>query len=317
MDHTIKQQIMASLEEYMQHFGLSANEAAKKAGINPAYLSNMRQGKYSMTSTSGPSVEIADKYFEAIARLTGYSLVKNYWQTVPTPQFKHILATLEGAKELGLTSVLVGETGSGKTYTCNVFARNYPIDCWIITVGSQDNLGDLLEKITDKLSMPTEKTKGRTLRSVAAKLRRMRADGLRPMLIFDEAEYMKQPALCNMKELYDNLNGVASIVMIGTEQLIRNIDKMRKKNRDGIPQLYRRIKFGILHLQPIDRTFKQFLNEILNASLDVNVIRFLRDNCENYGELHDVLVPAMREADRTGHPVTENLIRTMLNLPNL
>jgi hypothetical protein len=87
---------------------------------------------------------------------------------------------------------------------------------------------------------------------------------------------------------------------------------MRKKDKDGIPQLYRRIKFGIRTLPSIDRSFKQFLNgEISNAK----VVTFLRQNCDNYGELHDVLVPALREADRTGQPLTENLIRTMLNLP--
>jgi hypothetical protein len=117
--------------------------------------------------------------------------------------------------------------------------------------------------------------------------------------------------------MYDNLYGIAALVLIGTEQLIRNIEKMRKKNRDGMPQLYRRIKFGILHLPIIDRTFKSFLNAFVGAELPDSVVTFLRENCENYGEIHDVLVPALREADRLGQPITENLIRTMLNMPKL
>ena len=104
------------------------------------------------------------------------------------------------------------------------------------------------------------------------------------------------------------------MVLIGTDQLNAHLDKLRKKNKDGIPQLYRRIKFGIRILPSIDRSFKQFLNGITS---DVKVIAFLREHCDNYGELHDVLVPALREADRSGEPLTENLIRTMLNMPNL
>ncbi|MDV7397145.1 hypothetical protein RZS08_37440, partial [Arthrospira platensis SPKY1] len=127
------------------------------------------------------------------------------------------------------------------------------------------------------------------------------------------AEYMKQPALCNLKELYDALHGIAGLVLLGTEQLSRNIDKMRRKNRDGIPQLYRRIKFGYRPLSNIDRNFRQFLTD---RGYSTDVVKFVRENCENYGELHDVLVPALREADRSGQPLSVAMIRTMLNLPN-
>lgn len=316
MKQEIKQQIIESLEAYMEHHGISANDVAKKTGVNASYLSNMRAGNFTVLSGTN-QVAIADKYFENIAKLIGHNLVKVYGQRVATPQLKRIIASLEGAKEMGYTSVLIGETGSGKTFTVDIFARSYPLDCFVVTVGSQDNMGDLLDKIAEKIGITTEKTKSRTLRAITRKMKSMRSDGLRPMLIFDESEYMKQPALCNLKEMYDHLYGVAALVLIGTEQLIKNIEKMRRKNRDGMPQLYRRIKFGILHLPLIDRSFKYFLNDFLNAELPDEVVRFVRENCENYGEIHDVLVPAMREADRLGQPITENLIRTILNMPKL
>ena len=115
-----------------------------------------------------------------------------------------------------------------------------------------------------------------------------------------------------MKELYDGLIGCCSIVMMGTPQLLRNIDIMRKKDKPGIPQFYRRVKFGIRVLPDIDKSFKLFLNGI-----DANLKKFLQDNCDNYGELHDVLVPAMREADRLGEPLTETLVRKILNMPEI
>jgi hypothetical protein len=138
-------------------------------------------------------------------------------------------------------------------------------------------------------------------------------NGLSPMLILDESENMKLNVLCAMKELYDNLNGVCSLVMLGTDQLLIKLDRMRKKNKTGIPQLYRRIKFGIRMLQPIDRSFKHFLKTI--GIDDPAIVRFLRENCENYGELHDVLVPSMREAERTNELLTENFIRKIFNMP--
>ena len=298
----------------MTQHNMSATDVAKKSGVSGSYISNLRQGNYTVAAGAGNSVEIADKYFESLAELIGYKLTKTYWEPVGTAQLKRVIATLQDAREFGYTNVIIGSTGCGKTYVANMFAQSFPMDVFIVTVGSQDNIGDLLEKVCDRLHIAIEKTKSRTLRAIARKMRDMKREGLKPTLIFDESEYMRQPALCNMKELYDNLNGVASIVLMGTDQLIRHIDKLRKKDKDGIPQLYRRIKFGIRPLPAIDRTFKQFLNAF---AIDPAIGKFIRENCENYGELHDVLVPALREADRTGQPLTENLIRTMLNMPNL
>jgi hypothetical protein len=132
------------------------------------------------------------------------------------------------------------------------------------------------------------------------------------MIAFDEAEYMKQPTLCSMKELYDELYGICAIVIIGTEQLLSNIEIMRKKAKTGIPQFYRRIKFGIVNLPMINREFNDFLNGV-----EPKLKTFLQENCDNYGELHDVLVPAMREADRLGEPLTELLVRKILNMPEI
>lgn len=313
MKNEAKNQIISELEAFLSTHNMSANAFAKKSGVNPAIISSLRGGSSTISAGNGKEVEIADKYYTMIAETIGMTLTNNYWEVVPTAQMQRILATLEDAKEFGYTNVVIGETGCGKTFVCNLFSKNNPVDLFMVTVGSSDNISDLLEKLIDALKISSEKSKGKKIRAIVAKLRDLKFNGNKPMIIFDEAEYMKQPALCAMKELYDNLNGVCSIILVGTDQLTRNLDKLRKKNKEGIPQLYRRIKFGVRYLPAIDRTFKQFLNG-LN---DVNLVKFLRDNCDNYGELHDVLVPAMREAERTGEPLTENFVRTILNLPKL
>ena len=88
-----------------------------------------------------------------------------------------------------------------------------------------------------------------------------------------------------------------------------HLEQMKRKNKDGIPQFYRRVKFGVRKLEPIDRRFPGFLDDITDREL----VRFLTENCDNYGELHDVLVPSMREADITGEPLTVDFIKTVLN----
>lgn len=312
MNNEQKQIIRAAIEAYLDKNGMSAANLSSGSGVSESYLSAIRAGAETYKAGKGKKVRIADKYYLQLAEFLGISFEKKYWNTVPTVQFKNILTTLEDAQNYGYTNVIIGETGSGKSYAARIFEKNNPKDFFLVTVGQSDNLGDLIDKVIEKLHITdVPRSKSTKLRLIAKVMRTKKQEGLNPVLCFDEAEYMKQPALCAMKELYDALTGYCAIQMIGTDQLTKKIDQLRKKNKDGIPQLYRRIKFGIRILPIIDRTFKQFLNDTISPELS----KFLQQNCDNYGELHDVLVPAMRESDRLGEPLTEKFVRKILNMP--
>lgn len=308
MKQEIKTQIAETLKKYLSNHSMSQNEFSKQTGVNVAYISAFVNGDEKVGETV-----IADKWYLITAEKIGLKLEKQYWSTVPTIQLRQTLAALEDAKEYGYTKLIIGETGCGKTFTTDLFVQNHPIDTFKITVSQQDTIGDLIDKVMDKLNLPSAKSRSKRLNEIVKHMKNLRHQGFNPMLIFDEAEYMKQPALCAMKEFYDTLQNVCSIIMVGTSQLIKNIEKMKKKNKEGIPQFYRRIKFGIITLPVIDKTFKEFLNIIEDKSLQ----QFIRANCDNYGELHDVIVPAMREADRLNEPLTENFVRTILNMPRI
>jgi len=310
MTRELKEQIVEAARAYMADRKITQTDLARQSGVSKEYLSHMLNGKFAVSAGKN-LVIISDAYFKRLADFIGFRLEKEYWTFRPTPQITALLAYLEDARRYGTTHLIVGETGSGKTYGVDIFLRKYPADVFKITVGSTDNLADLLDKIIDRLHIPSGKTKSKRLRDIAKKLRSLREQGGYPMLIFDEAEYMKQPALASMKELYDALFRHAAIVLIGTDQLLSNIDRLRRKNKPGMPQFYRRIKFGIRRLRPVDRRFDMFLKDL---PLDAGAKRFVRSICDNYGELHDVLVPVLRESERTGEPVTENFIRKVLNL---
>jgi DNA transposition AAA+ family ATPase len=307
MTETTKHQIVTELENYLSKHNMSQNEFVKKSGINEAYVSNMKSKTFKVGST-----EIAEKWFEKVATFIGFQLTKSFWNAVPTNQMNAMMAILEDSKEHGLTNAVIGETGCGKTFNSNLFAAKHPLDTFIIKVGSSDNLSDLIDKILDKAKIPTAKTKSKNINGIVKFLQKQKFEGLKPQLIFDECEYMKQPTLGMMKEFTDDLKGHCSIVLIGTDELIDNLDKLRKRKKAGMRQFYRRIKFGIRILPSIDKKFTGFLDSILDKELK----RFLQRNCENYGELHDALVPALREADRTGETLTEPFVRKVLNIPS-
>ena len=315
MEHIVKQEIMQATREYMALHNMSQAELARKTNTRPEYLSIMLKENSNFMYSAGMNKDgfINVKYFNNIASFIGYKIEKQYWQIQPTSQMNAILAHLEDAKKHHQTITMIGETGCGKSYISNVFASKNPIDTFIVTAGSSDTLGDLIDKIVDELRIhATGKSKSTKIRQIVGKMSNLRNYGNTPMLIIDEGEYLKQGALCAIKELYDGLSDVCSIVLIGTDQLMTNIEKLKRRNKSGIPQFHRRIKFGLRILPNIDRSYQIFVNDIDDRELK----KFILTNCSNYGELHDLLVPALREAERLQAPLTMELVRRVLNLPD-
>ncbi len=313
MEQSIKQTIVTKLKDYMELHQLTQSDVSKKSGVRKEYINIMLKEDSNFMYDAGNNKQgfIPVAHFYALAELCGYSIEKTYWETQPTPQTIAILANLKEAKEQGITNVFYGETGSGKTHTIQLFASKNPHDTFVVKVGSTDNLINILEKIEDQLKIIHSKGKSGKLRNISKNLRELKSRGYTPQLILDESELMRLPALNMIKDLYDNLQFYCSIVLMGTDQLRENIDKLLKRNKVGIPQLYRRIKFGIRIIPNIDRSYSIFIQEIE----DKNLRKFVQKHCDNYGELHDCLVPAMREADRTKAPLTEQLVRKVLNIP--
>lgn len=315
MEHWTKQEIVAAVVEYMQLHNMSQSDVASKAGVRKEYLSIIMKpdSNFMYDAGSGNQGFIPAKHFNALADMCGYQTEKVYWQPQPTVQTNAVIAHLQDAKMHSQTMVLIGETGCGKSFSCNLFASKNPMDTFIVTAGSSDSLVDLLDKIISSLKInATSITKSAKTRSIASKLRSLTFQSHKPMLIIDESEYLKQPALCAIKELHDYIHKYCSIVLVGTDQLVSNIERFKKRNQSGIPQFHRRIKMGLRVLPIIDRSYALFINDIEDRDLK----KFLLHNCNNYGELHDIIVPATREAERLNEPLNLGLVRKVLNLPD-
>lgn len=308
INNDLKTQIINALDAWMEnHPKLTQNDIASNANVNPAYLVHMRKRDFGIKS-GDKTTAIADKYFLRIANYINFKIGTSYWETKPTIQLKEVLTCLSIARTQLDTTVLIGETGSGKTYSLQTFENKFPGEVFTIKVGASDNLKDLISKVLEVLKVsPLKTTASAGIGQIAVKLKTLKEQGQYPILVFDEAEYMKHQALCAFKELYDILHHECALALIGTNELIININKLVKRNHPGIAQLFRRIKFKIHHLPPIDKRFEQFIMDV-----PPELRKWLQYNCENYGELHDVLVPALEEADRSNIPLSLDLVKTIL-----
>jgi DNA transposition AAA+ family ATPase len=310
--NSLKEQIIAGVASYVENKKISNNEIARLTKINPAYISNMLRNKFTV-EVNGKDVPISDKWFFSLAEWSGIEITKSYWETVNTMQFLQILPILEQAKASSRASVIIAPTGSGKSYAVDKFCRKNPQSVVKITVNSLHHLPDILKDLVAKLGIQfASLSLAGMLNDVIEQCRKNKRNGHNPMIIIDEAENMTLPLLKLLKGLYDGINGYASVVLIGTDQLTRKLEKLRLHDKEGIPQLYRRLKAGIRFIHA-ENEFNKFFDRL--GVEDKGLRKLLTNICDNYGELNDYLEAALREADNQEQPLTEDLFRIIYNMP--
>ncbi|MDR3059496.1 MAG: hypothetical protein LBU84_15345 [Prevotella sp.] len=151
MDKDKREAIREALEAFLAKHDMSQNDFANNTDVNVSYISAIRADKHE---------KIADKWFIKIADYIGFKIEKSYWEVKPTEQMIRILATLEEARKFGSTNVIIGETGSGKSYVSSLFQKQHPNDVFIIKLGKSDNVGDVLDKTFDALNIPLKSHMG-------------------------------------------------------------------------------------------------------------------------------------------------------------
>lgn len=306
-----KNKIIQLAQEWCTRHNMSQADLAKHTGINTGYLSNMLRNQYS-TTVEGKDVQIGDKWFAILSSALGFSLKKEYWSTVQTKEFEQMIHELRVSKADSRVATIINETGYGKTFTIEKFMNIHPAHTYKITVNSMYKVRDIIQELASILGVSTKHNTIDSLRQITVRLKQLKMQGHNPLIIIDEAENLKLPVVQLLKGIYDSIIGYASIVLIGTHQLIDLLERMKRNNQNGAPQFYRRIKAGIKHID-CTKDFKPFFTK-MNVT-DKGLQKLLNELCNNYGELHDYLEPALKEADTSGHPLTEDMFRIMYNMP--
>lgn len=301
-----KQTIVEAAKNYIQEKKISQNELADRAGLNSSYMSSLVNGVFTfMDKRTGKSSDIKEIYFVKLAKAIDYKLKKEYWPMVETPQLIDVLKALTEAKG-GKTRMIIGETGCGKTYSLNKFSAAYPKGTYVVTVSNADYQNDLLRKIQRAIGIDCTGSPSERLDKISVELSRRYDAGLNPVLIFDESEYLKIPALLNVKTIYDYLKDTCGIVLIGTDDLLKKLESVQSK--PGMKQFYSRFKAGQRSIRSIDKKYSLFLS---GKGYSEELVECIQKNASDYRGVSDYLIPALKEADRMGVELTAELFKTI------
>jgi DNA transposition AAA+ family ATPase len=248
--------------------------------------------------------------------------MKNYqgWKDLQTRQSKEILSELMEASEEARALLLISATGLGKSNTIKLFMNRKPKFTYCITVGASFKLINIVDALLDEMGIEYGHLRNhlvhKKLNLISGYLKSLPASNTVPTIIIDEAENLQPSVLKMIKELYDAIHSHASIVLIGTEQILDAILNRKHKNRQSVPQLWRRFKAGTRYISPLkkDRDFKQFFDLYIPGNIALQAL--LISLCNNYGELHDYLDPVLARASKQGKEPSEELCRLLHKIPN-
>jgi DNA transposition AAA+ family ATPase len=234
----------------------------------------------------------------------------NSWQNFPTIQFKEIINELVEAKQEKKNLMIISSTGDGKTNAIKAFQAKNPKHTYVFTLGDSYSLRTLLSEVMAVFGLTThhwKDVKHRSLLMISKKLNEIAEEGGHPIFILDEAENARVPVLKAIKEIYDAVAGKCSIVMIGTNQLIEQLNK--KATGQSLPQLRRRFKAGTRQITPFNKAkdMKLFFEAFIPNQKDLQDL--LIQLCDNYGELHDYLHPFLTNCTKKNIEPTEAAFR--------
>lgn len=307
----MKKQIIEATRDYCTKNKLSQDAIGELASVNESYINALLRGNFFIKGRDGKSVEIKDAYFRKLARAVGYAYEPVYCELIETMQYIQIYTELADAKNSGRTKMIVGETGCGKTYTVRRFKKDFPVDTYVVTVSNLHNMEGVINELCDMLGVTATGNLLPRLKKAAARLQHIKMEGGKPILILDESENLRLPALKMLKSLYDGVKDYCAIAMVGTAQLPDKLEILRDRNVEGIPQFCRRFKAGRRDVVDIRREmFEPFLTQVEDANVRTLIVSL----SSNYGELTDYLEPFLREADRNGIEPNEENFRYLFGL---
>jgi hypothetical protein len=234
-----KNDILQLIEDEKQRLG-SYRAVATKCKVSEATISLLRKGSYAAEG---------DDIFATIAIALGFDFDSGRWNIADTTNFRIITDVLNDAKTESMFMGIAHKAGSGKTAAADVFLANkrrngvFKINCKEWTGRS------FVFEIMHELGVQPAKgysNINQLIDSISATIKCMAHT--RPLLILDQANSLKPSAMRTLIHLFNDLEDVLGLVIIGTENLEYEIKRGVRLNLCGYDELDSRFGRKYIHL---------------------------------------------------------------------
>lgn len=245
MTNPQKEQIKQLVIEQKELLG-SFKAVSIKCDVSDALISQLVNNNWG---------KISDKAWIQIGAAIGWK--RTGWQVVETLNTKMVCQVFEEAKNTGMWIAISNPAGSSKTESCNLYSSQnktgvHLIECW--EWSKKEFLKELCRNLG--IQLPRGAFNANDLMKDIVSYFKERVN-IKPLLIIDEADKLRPGALRNLIPLYNKLNGQMGLVILGTENLKKEIKRGVGYSVKGYDEIDSR--FGRAYINLIGATKKEVI----------------------------------------------------------
>lgn len=299
MNEAVKKQISEAINHWINPLNpeRTALKLKSLSGVNEAYISQIKAGKFSQGDTS-----FKPEVFHKLAAAIGFNIDKYdfHWET---PSYTALWATCEKMqRQRRICSVDSRESGATKTYTLKRYATLVEKVTYMKCTHTM-KVKDFLDEIIKSLRIHTE------VKSAKQKIDAIKnylSDNRGWLFIIDETDDIPLSLWKVIKEIYDALQGLCGLVICGMGTHMK-ISKYADKSRDGFKQIKRRLFSykvmlpGLTH-SDVDYICKQ------HDITDKEANAWLKNNVHDYQMMVEYLRDALEVAETESKSINKSLL---------
>jgi hypothetical protein len=318
LDEGQKEAIIRAARAYKMRFatvtepdGLSDSKLADLADISKAYMSAMMNGNWDAMKAGNTTVAVKDLYFKRLAKAVDFSIERVYWRHFDLTNYNACMNAFDDALVSGKPVCIVGNTGSGKSYSIDNFLRMRPEGTYRINMDSDMTKNAFLHELCEVLNVKAIGSAYRMRKAIEKKLLNEKS----PALIVDECENAKKKdaVFGSLKAIMDAVKGHCPVILVGTPDLKRHIEKEAAKEKTPFFQLKRRIKEGVGFVELFDQNEQEVKDMCAAMGIQQkDCVKLISHKVDNVGELSGSIEKLLREIEEGEHELSLELIEQVL-----
>jgi type II secretory pathway predicted ATPase ExeA len=241
MTNLQKSAILLAIDKEKERLG-SYGQVATKADVSSATISQMRNNNWDL---------IKDEMWLKVGKALGYN--DSEWQIAETINYRKVTKICNDAKAYNLFMIITDKAGIGKSAPLKSYAQTN-VDTGVFYIRCREwAKREFLTELCTMLGIDIGKTYMHIdkLGMKVVEFFRKRA-GIKPLLIIDEADKLKDSALRWFIHLYNETEDEMSLVIAGTPHLEHRISRGVKLKKLGFDELESR--FGRAYINLIGAT---------------------------------------------------------------